>query len=461
MNRSCRPTAILALIVLVGTMAFAADEPATNKSATKKSKAAAKTDVAFPPALPDGKAVITDTSDQFLKPPNGLREGVTVAKTPPTIDFLYYPGQTYAGKPWSAWGDSLAANGKYYASIGDHLAPQGNAFVYEYDPEAKRFRQLLDVRKLLDLPEGHYTPGKIHSRLDLGDDGWLYCSTHRGSTKVTTDQYHYQGDWIIRIHPETAKSEVVVQGAVPKHCVPCSVLDPKQFIFYGGTAPGSGGDEEGIQFFAYDVRNHKLLYSGPDGPSRYMIFAKSTGRVYYTQGKDDGALVRFDPDKGKPEKIEGKIGIRAATQETRHGVVYTVSSAQGGREPTLYAFNTKTEAVEMLGPAAVGKQGYIATLDADPTGRYLYYVPGAHGASDADGSPVVQFDTKTRTRKVLAFLHPFYQQKYNFIPKGTYSAAVDPKGEKLYITWNVSRGSRAWDCVGLTVIHIPESERRP
>jgi hypothetical protein len=112
---------------------------------------------------------------------------VAIAKTPPTIDFLYYPGQTYPGNPWSNWGDSLVAGGKYYASIGDHRVPSGNAFVYEYDPETKRLRQLVDVKKLLNLPDGHYTPGKIHGRIDLGNDGWLYFSTYRGGSSATTD----------------------------------------------------------------------------------------------------------------------------------------------------------------------------------------------------------------------------------------------------------------------------------
>src|SRR5262245_29917922 len=348
---------ITALLLLVASTA-----------AQKQPKAA---EVTFPPKLPDGKEIVTDTSDEFLKPAGTLKEGVTVTKTAPTVDFAYFPGQTYAGKPWSNWGDSLAANGKYYASIGDHLAPQGNGFVYEYDPATKTFRQLLDLKKLLALPEGHYAPGKIHSRLDIGDDGWLYCSTHRGSTTVTTDKYHYKGDWIVRTHPASGKSEVVAQGPVPKHCIPNSVLDPKRLIFYGGTAPGTGGEDDGIQFFAYDVKARKLLYSGPDGPSRYMIFAKSTGRVYYTQGKDDGALMRYDPDKGKPEKIEAKMGVRAATEETPQGFVYTVSTGQGKRDATLYAFNTKTETAEALGPAAVGQQTYIATLDADPAGRFV------------------------------------------------------------------------------------------
>src|SRR5262249_39491464 len=158
-------------------------------------------------------------------------------------------------------------------------------------------------------------------------------------------------------NPENGKSEVVAQGPVAKHCIPCSVLDPKRLIFYGGTAPGTGGEEEGIQFFAYDVKARKVLYAGPNGPSRYMLFAKSTGRVYSTQGKDDpGSLMRYDPDKGgAPVKTEAVLGLRAATQETPQGFVYTVSSGQGKGEPDIWAFNTKTEEVQKLGSATIGK----------------------------------------------------------------------------------------------------------
>ena len=414
----------------------------------------------YPPALPDGKSIVTDSSPLFLKPPATLREGVAIAKTAPTIDFAYFPGQTYAGKPWSNWGDSLAVSGKYYASIGDHLAPQGNAFVYEYDPQTKEFRLLCDVKKLLDLPAGHYVPGKIHSRLDMGSDGWLYFGTHRGSTKVTTDQYHYKGDWILRANPATGASEIVVQGPVAKHCIPNSVLDPKRLIFYGGTAPGVG--DEDIRFFVYDAKNKKLLCDVADGPARYMIFAASTGKVYYTQGKNDGGpLMRYDPEKREdPVKIEGTLGIRAATQETADGFVYTVSSGQGGREPMIWSFNAKTEKIEALGSATVAKQQYIASLDVDPTGRYLYYIPGAHGGSEIDNSAVVQFDVKRKKAKVIAFLHPFYKQTYGCSLTGTYSCAVDSAGDKLYITWNANRASaKAWDTCALTVIHIPKDER--
>ena len=54
-----------------------------------------------------------------------------------------------------------------------------------------------------------------------------------------------------------------------------------------------------------------------------------------------------------------------------------------------------------------------------------------------------------------------HRDEYGLTPKGTYSSALSPEGDTLYITWNVGRGGRTWDCCGLTVIHIPESERKP
>ena len=420
---------------------------------------ASAAEVSYPPRLPGGARVATVTSPALVTAPP-MMEGVPVAKAAPTIDFLYYPCQTYKAKTWSDWGDGVAADGKYYSAIGDHNAPAGNAYVYEYDASTKSLRLLADLRKVLQRPDGHYAPGKIHSRIDLGDDGWLYFATHRGSTGVTNDKYHYEGDWILRTHPATAVTEIVAHGPVGKQCIPCSVLDPKRLIFYGGTVPGVGKDEDG-KFFAYDTRAKKLLCSMDHGPGRYMMFAKSTGRVYFVPGLD-GPLYRYDPEKGgAPEKLNVTMGIRAATQETPQGFIYAVSSKG---DASLWCFDTRAETAQKLGSAVVGSQDYITSLDADPTGRYLYYVPGAHGGSERDGTAVVQFDTATGKKKVIAFLYPFLREKLGFTPIGTFSTAVDAQGDKLYITWNGSltfkgNGRPSWDACALTVIHIPESER--
>ncbi|NQT85710.1 hypothetical protein HQ560_03040 [bacterium] len=422
---------------------------------------AAQVELFKPPSLPGGIQVATDTSRGFLRRAETIRDDTAVAATPPTVDFLYYPGQTYKGNPWSNWGDGVALGGKYFSAIGDHKGPDGNAFVYEYDARTKRLRQVVDLRKALDMPEGHYTPGKIHGRLDMGRDGWLYFATHRGSTRVTIDRYHYKGDWILRYHPQSGRTEVVAHGPVGKQCIPNSVLGPERLIFYGGTQAGDITDKRNL-FFAYDVRARKLLYSGYEGPSRYMVLARSTGRLYFVPGLE-GRLHRYDPAKGGPPvQLEAIVGIRSGTQETPQGHVYTVSKDGA----TLARLDVRTEKVESLGPAAVGAQTYITTLDADPTGRYLYYIPGAHGGSELDGAAVVQFDVKTRQKKVIAFLHPLLKEKYGYTPLGTFSSAVSPEGDKLYITWNGNCGGRrgrrlTWDACALTVVHIPAAERTP
>jgi len=435
----------------------------------------------LPPALPGGVSIVTEKSPDFLKAPDNIAADVKIAKEVPTVDFGYFPGQTYQAEIWSNWGDSTCAGGKFYASYGDHMHPDGKypkpnpdhkipgaAYIVEYDPATKNFRPLLDTNKLLNMPEGNYIPGKIHTRLEMGSDGWLYAATHRGSGSVTNDSYNFKGDWILRTHPATGKSEVVVQGPVPKHCIPNGTLDPKSMIFYGGTAIGNGNPntEEGVKFFAYDVKNKKLLYSGDKGPGRGMIVASSTGKVYYTPQLQLSPLMCYDPASGQPPKqIDGEIGNRCATRETADGMVYSVS--QGDKKTTksiLYSFNTKTEKAQALGPVAITKDGqldYVAALTADPRGRFVYYTLGAHGGSEAAGSALVQYDAKLNQKKVIAFLFPYFQEKYGVTPRGSFGLAADEKGEIVYVTWNLKRdGARlTWDTVGMSAIHIPASER--
>jgi hypothetical protein len=411
--------------------------------------------LAYPPALPDGRAHATDTTPAFLQPASTLREGVEIAKTPPTVDFFYYPGQDHPGKPWSVWGDGTAAGDRYWSAIGDHLSPKGTAQVYVYDASSKRLRMLVDLRTFFEseklIPAGmNYAPAKIHSRIDLGKDGWLYYGTHRGSPGTTTDANGYQGDWILRTHAESGKTEVVAEHPVPKHAIPMSVLDPERLLFYGGTAPGKDAAAKEAWFFVWDVARKRRILSAGGGPGRCAIFSKSTGRLFW-----DGRM--FDPGKDWQLGESKAPDVRSATQETPQGIVYGTS----GRSADLWAYDVKNDALTPLGTGAVGKQEYTTTIDADPTGRYLYYVPGGHGGGPADGTPVVQFDVKTRTRKVIAFLYKHYYDTYGYTLDGTFSTALDPKGEKLYITWNGMRKGqpKGWESCALTVVHIPASER--
>jgi len=449
MRRTLRPSLAAAAAAALATAALPAQ---------------AQDDLAWPPVLPGGEAVISATSPDLLKPVAKLNDGVTIAKTAPEIDFLYFDCQTYPGNPWSVWGDGLAVGDHYYTSIGDHLAPRGNAFVYDYDSSKKQLRLLTDLRSIIKVPEPNYTPGKIHSRLTLGSDGWLYFSTHRGSTRATTAANGFSGSWILRCHPDDGRGEVVAHAPLANQCLPTGELDPQRLIFYAGTADGDYQKKE-VKFLAYDTTKKRVIYTDDHGPYRAMIFALSSGRLYFQReaGRGIGApLVRFDPAApGKPVEIPAELGLRAATRESRDGKVYTVDGDQ------LWEFDTKSETARALGGLVAGAENYITSINLDPpTERFLYFVAGSHGGSYNDGSPLVQYDIKNRSRKVIAFLHPFCQQRFGFTAMGSYATAVSPDGDKVYITWHGNRGGPdprrnklVFNTCALTVVHIPASER--
>ena len=83
-----------------------------------------------------------------------------------------------------------------------------------------------------------------------------------------------------------------------------------------------------------------------------------------------------------------------------------------------------------------------------------------------DGSPVIRLETKTGKRKVIAFMRPFYYEKYGYIPTGSYSLKLGNNGEKLFILLNgIFReykhdpGAERFVHCAVMLVHIPESER--
>lgn len=447
---------LLAVAALAGNLAVAQEagpipktRPRTGRTLTERYP------LPYPPKLPEGKGVVTESDPSFLVANDKMRPGVEIAKTPPVVNFAFYPEQNYPGNPWSHRSDGIVVGDKYYSSSNDHLAPRGTAMLWEYDADAKRFRLLCDTTKFLESqnafpPEMHYRPGEMQSRIDLGSDGWLYYATDRGSPTVTDDAHGYRGEWILRTNPETLETKIVTTHPIAKHTLPASVLDPKRLIYYGGTAPGKDAPNQKVQFFALDVKTGKLLIQADDGPTRTLAFSPSTGRVFW-EGK------MYDPATNQISLID-MPHVRSASQETPQGIIYGTSE----RSADLWALDVKTAKVKQLGSGAVATQEYVASVEADPTGRYLYYIPGAHGGAAGDGTPVVQYDLKTGKRKVLAFLYRHFWEKYGYALDGSFGSALDKGGERLFISWDGWRSGqpRGWESAAITVLHIPASERR-
>src|SRR4029077_12236391 len=134
-------------------------------------------------------------------------------------------------------------------------------------------------------------------------------------------------------------SQIVVQGPIVRHSTPNSVLDAQRVIFYGGTAAGPDAEEQSIVFYAYDVKNRKLLYSCPNGPARYMILAKSTGKLYYVPGNSEGDLLCYDPKLNTtPTPVGIRMSVRAASEETKDCIVYVAGQGQGQADADIWAF---------------------------------------------------------------------------------------------------------------------------
>ncbi len=444
-------TLFVGLALLQLNFAAAADP----KPAKPKRDLTSRYPLPYPPTIPGGASVVTEESPRFLKPGPNLRDGVTIAKQAPKVDFTFYPQQNYPGNPWSHRSDGMVVGDKFYSSSNDHLAPRGTALLWEYDAVKKEFRELCNTAKFLESknafpPDMDYRPGEMQSRIDLGSDGWLYYATDRGSPTVTNDAHGYRGEWILRTHPQTRETEIVFTHPIAKHTVPASVLDPERMVLYCGTAPGKDSPNQKVQFFALDLKSRKILKVADDGPTRTLIFAPSNGCVYW-EGK------KYDPRTNEITPVPVPH-VRSATRETPQGIVYGTSNTKAG----LWAWDVKREELKQLGTAAVGTQEYITSIDADPSGRYLYYAPGAHGGATKDGTPVVQYDVQTGQKKVLCFLHELFWEKYDYALDGSFGSALDERGERLFMSWDGWRKGQPpgrWESCSLTVIHIPPSER--
>ena len=88
-------------------------------------------------------------------------------------------------------------------------------------------------------------------------------------------------------------------------------------------------------------------------------------------------------------------------------------------------------------------------------------------ASRLPGEPVVQYDTRTGKKKVLAFLYDYYLEKYGYSAVRRYGIELDETGEYLVFYANggfTGPGDKEPHEIKMrrpTVFHliIPESER--
>ena len=453
--------------------------------------------------------VVVDKDARMLEPPEVVAAYAgteyVLAQEPPEVEFavlpvepLYLRASPVKSKsdksndpsPWANWGQSAydVRTGKFYSTVGDDGKYDAHLYIIEYDPKTKTVRTLPEVNKVLGRTERMFGEGKIHGWLDWYQSEHLnrphlwFCTYWVKYTEPDEEDFQngYDGGHIMSCDPLTG--DMVDYGVpVKRSSWPYHRVDTKRGIMY---AVGMFGE-----FLAWDINAQRTLWAGylPKGMGwweRALMIDEETGMVYTTnrdsETDPEHHFIKYDPAKNRFFQLDCHVPATTGTASRKGGAPGTYSpmraqTAQRGPDGLfwgvtnggqLFTFDPMEEEIVDKGPNWVGEQRYTCSMARSPGGRYLYYVPGAHGHGYSDGSPVIQYDTQTGVKKVLAFMFPYYLEKYGYTPGGTFSIKLDDKGERLFILWNgdfVEHGEELkGDTFGrcsLMLIHIPASER--
>ncbi len=351
---------------------------------------------------------------------------------------------------WSQWGQGgLGPDGTFYSAIGNELGRTGNSLLYRYAQPDGPLELVADMRTALGSGAAGWGPGKIHSQMVPGPCGELYFTTYWGDSKEAATDPEYPGEHLFRLDPATgALTDLGIP--VPGRGVPSLASWPGGGLVYGEaadpSAPGSRGS-----FFAYDVRRQEVVFSEEVAPhvGFRSILVGPDGAAYFSAG--EGRLHRYDPPSASVSLADLELPgqwLRAATAPAPDGTVFGVT-----REPdTLFALRPSGE-VEDLGPT----RGYVASLGLDPGGRYLYYVPDAHGKAWRQGTPVVRVDTASGAQDVVVELLDPIGTRLGVRAGGSYDVVMDPGGRRLFVGLNAGSldGGITFGTVVLAVVDLP------
>jgi len=439
----------------------------------------------FLASLPAGQ------TPSLLEPPPAIKPLLkgdwSIAGRAPAIELFRLPlepikdsappaGETT--RQWTVWGQGMIdpATGRVYGAVGDLAGRDARIHIVVFDPRNKNISLSSEINASLGARPGAFADGKIHGRLGLYGGPWLwFCTYWAKYPEPSAEDYAtgYRGGRIGRYNVQTG--EVVDEGVpLPRASWPSHLVDERRGRLY---AAGHFGE-----FLAWDIEAKKILFAGrpPAGliwGNRVLLLDEKTGSVYSsnTDGNDPSYhLLRYDPAGNRIEKLalpmppneKGERGpIRAHTARRGPDGLFRAVTQNG----VLFAFDPEKRTIAPLGICWPGQRRYTTSMASSPGGRYLYYLPGAHGDSFFEGSPLVQYDTRLNRFKVLAFLGPSLLSKYGYLVGGTYSVVADPRGGTLYILMNGAvrdpndagpLPKEAFGAPVLLVVSIPEEDRR-
>ena len=370
------------------------------------------------------------------------------------VEGAVYPHPDYAGDPWTQWGQGLViADGRFYSAIGDHLAPDGNSYIYEYDPATGTLAMLGDLLSYVEHQPGSWGYGKVHAQMVAGACGEVYLSSYWGTYSDIRFDDVYRGDILFRLDP-TLRTLDPLTVPVDAHGQASLGGWAQGGLLYGEAVDPVVKDQQDIEqgpLFVYDVYTEEVVFQGPDSPhvGYRNLIVDAEGRAYYSIG--GGELAVYDPAVNEIQTHPHTMPadwLRASTVPAPDGRVAAVTD-----EPYTFFILEPSGEIQTLGPA----RGYTASMAMHPDGDHFFYVPDAHGGSWRSNTPLVRVDTRTGEEQVVAELNPLAEQGLGVTLGGSYDVAVDPSGDKVFVGMNSGPLGAEDDFgeVALLVVYLP------
>jgi hypothetical protein len=470
---------VLALFAVTTLAADKPKTPAKPKPVAKKPAPKPKVEevaIPWPPEMKGAvKGTITFSSPELLVAPQTALDAAKaagaefeIAKKPPTVELALHRDlgpEASKRRLWSSWGDiGIAADGRVYCAIGDHGDDQGGdarCFIYCWDPQTKELKQIVDMNKVVPPKAGRPSWSKVHAKVDEGKDGKIYfCCTLNDGNRAKLPSYGFDdeltGGQIYQYDPATGKT-IVYANLPARRCTATSLLDRERNIWWCNLEAG-----EGNALWGYDLGKKKEFYKAADGSTAFnRAFALLNDGSILLNGPD--RMLKFNFNSREIEPLQttwgDAPGMRCATRESSDGFIYGVTY----KTAQLFRYNVRADELKLLGPVYLSG-GYTTVMELSPDEKYFYFLPGAHGKAAECGTPIIRYERATGKQTIMAFLAPYCEKEYGYVPGGTYGMKLSADGRTIYVNFNghMIEGRRperlrtaGFGCTGFAAIHLP------
>ena len=368
------------------------------------------------------------------------------------VEGAVYPRPDYAGNPWTMWGQGIALpDGRFISAIGDHLGPDGNSYVYDYDPATGTLATVGDLLSYVEHTPGAWGYGKVHGQMVGGRCGEVYFASYWGTNRDLRYGDSYTGDYLFRLDP--GQRTITALGVpVVEHGIPSLAGAPQLGLVYGEAIDpiAEAQNLDAGPFFVYDTVNGEVVFEGdPALHSGFRnVMVDGEGRAYYSIGGSE--LSVYDPASNSvathPHRMPGDW-LRASTTAAPDGRVFAVT-----RDPDAFFVLNPDGSIEPLGKPAE----YTATMALSPDGDSFYFMPDAHGDAWQFGGALTRVDTSSGEQEVIAELNPLAEEGLGLRLGGTFGMAVSPDGGTIYVGANAGPlgADDGFGEVVLLVVHL-------